>query len=118
MNVTTDVGKNIQSLRKQKKLTQEKLGERAGIDAKYISALELGYRNPTVTTLEKIAKGLGVEVYELFIFFTPYPEQEKAKIVKSITSIIKGTDAKTLNTCLELLTKLLIGTGHMQRLRQ
>ncbi len=106
MNLITDVGKNIQSLRKQKKLTQEKLGERAGIDPKYISALELGYRNPTLTTLQKIAKGLGVEPYELFIFITPYQEQQKTRIVKAITSAIKRADVKTLNICLDLLTKI------------
>lgn len=58
----------IKELRKQKKLTQEKLAEMLNLDAGYISKLEVGRNFPTIGTLEKIAKALDVELYELFQF--------------------------------------------------
>jgi transcriptional regulator with XRE-family HTH domain len=37
-----------------------------GIDRSYIIGIELGRKNPTVDSLEKIAAGLGVTLSELF----------------------------------------------------
>lgn len=62
------LGLKIKELRKQKKLTQEKLAEMFNLDAGYISKLEVGRNFPTIGTLEKIAKALDVELYELFQF--------------------------------------------------
>ena len=62
------LGLKIKELRKQKKLTQEKLAEMLNLDAGYISKLEVGRNFPTIGTLEKIAKALDVELYELFQF--------------------------------------------------
>jgi len=67
MNTLKAIGKRIQSLREAKKLTQEDMEEKIGINARYLSAIENGKRNVTVDTLEKIAKGLGIELYELFL---------------------------------------------------
>ena len=62
------LGLKIKELRKQKKLTQEKLAEMLNLDAGYISKLEVGRNFPTIGTLEKIANVLNVELYELFQF--------------------------------------------------
>ena len=62
------LGLKIKELRKQKKLTQEKLAEMLNLDAGYISKFEVGRNFPTIGTLEKIAKALDVELYELFQF--------------------------------------------------
>ena len=56
----------VNEFRKQKKLTQEKLAEIIGVDNGYISKLEVGQNFPSITTLEKIADVLDVELYELF----------------------------------------------------
>ncbi len=66
MNTKELLGLRVKEFRKQKKLTQEKLAEIIGVDNGYISKLEVGQNFPSITTLEKIADVLDVELYELF----------------------------------------------------
>lgn len=66
MNTKELLGLRVKEFRKQKKLTQEKLAETIGVDNGYISKLEVGQNFPSITTLEKIADVLDVELYELF----------------------------------------------------
>ncbi|MEC4805580.1 MAG: helix-turn-helix transcriptional regulator [Jaaginema sp. PMC 1080.18] len=46
-------------------LSQEELGLRADLDRTYISGLERGVRNPSLTALVCLASGLGMNVSEL-----------------------------------------------------
>lgn len=41
-------------------LSQEKLAELSGLDRTYISGIERGVRNPTLSTAERVAQALGV----------------------------------------------------------
>lgn len=49
--------------RKELNLTQEELAERSGIKQSNISRLERGTYNPSLSSLKKIAKGLGKELH-------------------------------------------------------
>lgn len=60
------LGKRIRELRKARGLSQEMLANEAGVDRSYMGNIERGENNPTVTSIVKIAKGLKVEVGELF----------------------------------------------------
>jgi transcriptional regulator with XRE-family HTH domain len=60
------LGKKVRTLRKAKKMTQEQLATVADSGAKYISELERGETNVTITLVTKIAEGLGVTTSELF----------------------------------------------------
>lgn len=42
-------------------ISQEDLADRAGLHRTYVSGVERGVRNPTVTVLEKLAKALKVK---------------------------------------------------------
>ena len=97
------VGKKIQLIRDKKGLTQEQLEEKTGVNTKYISAIERGQKNVTVKTLEKIAKGLDIQLYELFLF--PQDLAPKKAARKAIESLLKEADIKTLNLCLDFLRK-------------
>lgn len=57
--VLVALGKNVRKFREQKKLTQETLAERSGLDPSYISGIERAVRNPSMLSLAKLAKGLG-----------------------------------------------------------
>lgn len=59
------VGENVRRLRTAAGLTQAKLAVKMGVDRAYISALELGGRNPTVITLWHVAQALGVKIARL-----------------------------------------------------
>ena len=49
--------------RKELNITQEELAERSGIKQSNISRLERGTYNPSLSSLKKIAKGLGKELH-------------------------------------------------------
>ena len=46
---------NLRRLRHDKGWSQEEFAERAGIHRNYVSDLERGARNPTITVIEKLA---------------------------------------------------------------
>jgi DNA-binding XRE family transcriptional regulator len=60
------VGGRIRQIRKAQKISQQELGERADLNYKYIGGVERGERNPSIQSLVKIARGLKVEVGDLF----------------------------------------------------
>jgi transcriptional regulator with XRE-family HTH domain len=60
------VGENVRRLRTVAGLTQAELAEKMGVDRAYVSALELGGRNPTIVTLWHLAQALGVRFAQLF----------------------------------------------------
>ena len=65
MDVRRRVGLNMKALREAKGWSQEELADQAGIHRTYVSGVERGVRNPTITVLEKLAKALGSHLSEL-----------------------------------------------------
>jgi transcriptional regulator with XRE-family HTH domain len=59
------LGLRVQKLRTVRRLSQEALAKRAGISRGYVARLEIGRHDPTVTTVRKLAKALGVPVMAL-----------------------------------------------------
>lgn len=64
-NPCTDFGKRLRELRSERELSQEKLGELAGLDRTYVSSAEAGRRNVSLKTIYKLAEALGVEAKDL-----------------------------------------------------
>ncbi len=60
------VGKRIKNLRCEQGISQEGLAEKSNLHRTYIGGVERGLRNPSLKSLERIAKGLGVTVGDLF----------------------------------------------------
>jgi len=58
----------VQGLRQAQSLSQEDLADRAGLHRTYISGVERGVRNPTVSVLEKLAVAFGISLAELLTF--------------------------------------------------
>ncbi|AQT44813.1 DNA-binding transcriptional regulator, XRE-family HTH domain [Bartonella apihabitans] len=65
MDIEKVIGLNFANLRREKRLTQEKISELTEISQQYLSDLERGKRNPTIKTLQKIADALGVPLLDL-----------------------------------------------------
>ena len=64
--MSNKVGKNIRTLRQQKKISQDRLSKEADLALNTIVKIETGENpNPTLETLQKIAKALGVSIDEL-----------------------------------------------------
>ena len=60
-------GRRLKALRRSKQLTQEQLGQKAGLDYKHLGSLERGEKAPSLEGIEKLAKALKVEPYELLL---------------------------------------------------
>ena len=59
------MAKQLQTLRERRGLTQEQLAKKAGVSRGYLARLETARQDPTLSTLEKLAKALGVKVARL-----------------------------------------------------
>ncbi|MDF0490430.1 helix-turn-helix transcriptional regulator [Sphingomonas sp. H39-1-10] len=64
---------NVRRLRHDCQWTQEELGERAGLSARYVGAVERGDVSASVTVLGRIADALGVEPGVLLRNGSPAP---------------------------------------------
>jgi putative transcriptional regulator len=58
--------RKIKSMRESKGMTTRGLAKEAGISTETLNAVEHGRRQPSVRTLGKLARVLGVEVRDLF----------------------------------------------------
>ncbi|HZS21804.1 MAG TPA: helix-turn-helix transcriptional regulator [Pseudonocardiaceae bacterium] len=55
----------VRQLRKERGLSQERLAAAAGIDRAYMGGLERGQRNPSLTTIDRIAVALDLSISEV-----------------------------------------------------
>ena len=62
-----NIGRKIRTLREARGLSQGDVERRSGLLRSYISRVEGGYTAPSLTTLEKFAKALEVEPYQLLL---------------------------------------------------
>ena len=60
MDIRKVVGGNVRKYRARLGLSQEKLAEIAGLHRTYVSGVERGVRNPTVTIVDLLAHALKV----------------------------------------------------------
>ena len=66
--IKTKVGKRIKELRNKLGISQEELAFRSEIHRTYIASLEVGKRNVSIETLEKVVDALEVSLSEFFNF--------------------------------------------------
>ncbi|MDM0611600.1 helix-turn-helix transcriptional regulator [Clostridium perfringens] len=57
-----EIGESIKNIRKNKKINQKTLAERAEISCSYLCDIEKGRKNPSVKTMLRLFKELGVEI--------------------------------------------------------
>ncbi|MGA9795917.1 MAG: helix-turn-helix transcriptional regulator [Rhizomicrobium sp.] len=60
MDVRKTLALNLQRVRRERGWSQEQLSFRSGIHRTYVSGLERGIRNPTITVVQKLADTLKV----------------------------------------------------------
>ncbi len=65
MDIRKRLGDTVRRLRTDKGWSQEDYADRAGIHRTYVSDIERGARNPTITVVEKLAKPFGVNTGSL-----------------------------------------------------
>jgi len=65
MNEAERLGKNLKRIRTAKGISQGKISRILEVDKSFVSNIENGKTNPTLATIAKIAKAIGVSVGEL-----------------------------------------------------
>lgn len=61
-----DLGARIRRLRRTNELTLRELAQRAGVTESFLSQVERGVASPSVASLQRIARGLGLSIAQLF----------------------------------------------------
>jgi transcriptional regulator with XRE-family HTH domain len=105
MDIKRAVGKRIKIVRQRSGLTQDQLAEQVGLSPKYISGIERGVENPTMDILICLAKMLGVEPYDLFLFGES-EENEKA-LRKGIEKMVREADREKLQLYFDVMRNIL-----------
>lgn len=102
------VGANIKEIRKHKKMTQEELAEKCGLQTSYLAGVERGDRNITLQTLEKITNGLDVTAKELFELKTPIKSLslETEQLIYLFTEQLKEKSEEEIRLIIELTNRI------------
>ena len=98
-NLRDILANNLKENRKKCGFSQAKLSEKAEISTQYVAMIEVSRKFPSPEVLERIAKALGIEAYELFVV-EPSPESAMVKLhdslVENIERIISEAVEKAL----------------------
>ena len=65
MNISAKFGRKVKEIRLKKDMSQNDLAKKLRVSASYVSKIERGIQNPSLRGIEKIAKALRVNIWEL-----------------------------------------------------
>lgn len=107
------VGKFIAQLRKQKKITQEQLAEKLGVNSRSISRWENGNCMPDLSLLTPLSQELGVSVNDLISGELVDKEKYQEKFEENVLSVMSTIEKKNsvfniIVTCLLSLIGLFV----------
>jgi transcriptional regulator with XRE-family HTH domain len=104
-------GKRLRAAREAHGWSQEALGRAAGLGGKYIGLIERGEKSASFEAIEKLAKALGVESYELFV-----PVNRRADAVeRHVRSLVADRGRIDAGAVEEFLKALAIGLRKLDR---
>ena len=111
------IGQRLKTLRESKNLSQGDIEKRTGLLRCYISRVENGHTVPAIETLEKMARAMEVELYQLFTADAePKPNGGRSRDTKNTVSAIgkgredSGEGVTALSVVLSLhLPKMAVG---------
>jgi transcriptional regulator with XRE-family HTH domain len=103
------VGQRIREKRKERGLSQEELGEKAGFHFSYIGGVERAEKNITIVNLQKIANALEIEIYELFKDHDAKPRTlaEKDQMLSKINQFLWSMQKSELKKVLVFLSQIM-----------
>lgn len=105
MDKKAQLGKRIGEMRKRQGLSQERLAERAGISAQYVSNIERGKENPTLDLLLRLSEALRVSLGQM-CDFDAVDEMDQRKMRGAAAEMLRKIDSEHLKIVLKLLKAL------------
>lgn len=103
--VEAQIGKRIQSIRKQRGLTQEKLAEALGISTNHMSALERGIYSVKVDLLVQIMNNLDCTADDLFCDVIKNGYKQKASRLSDQLESLSPQDQKRIFDVVETMIR-------------
>lgn len=88
------LGERLRLLRKERQLTLKGLSQLAGLSVPYLSDMEREVVNPSVDTLQKVAKAYNMTVKELFSGVEELGESTDAIYPEGFSDFLKDPDYK------------------------
>ena len=105
MDILVLVGNRIRQLRKEARLTQSDLADKAGLSTNFIALLEKGKRSASIDTLFRIAQVLKVDMKTMFDF----PENKsKAQLVSERLQKLLNRRSIEENELIEAIASLIL----------
>lgn len=92
---------NIRNVRLSKKLTQEHVAERAGINPKYLGEIERGLKSPTAPVVYKLATALSVPVC-VIISMEACPCRDNG-VSSEVAAVLAGKRVKDIRKAVRML---------------
>lgn len=108
MDIQRQFGARVRELRNRAGLTQADLAERCGdgVEMQRIGELERGEQNATLKTVQRLAKGLGCEPAELFLFSPQEVEDSMSILDARLLDLWRGADDVTKQKMIRVLSEL------------
>ena len=97
------IGDTLKAIREAKGMSQGDIEERTGLFRCYISRVENGHTVPAIETLEKFARALEVQMYELFYDGEEPPKKRSAPSTDARSWGSRGREARALSHFRKLL---------------
>lgn len=105
-DILVRLGARIREERKRAELSQEKLAELVDLSVNYIGYIERGKQAPYLKTLERIAKALDVEVYELFLFERGNKKLKTGDAIKELVLSVRNKDPEDIRFVASILKQV------------
>lgn len=103
MDARKAFGQKLRYLRKERSLSQEDLGDRAGCSTRAISNLERGLSGPGFEMLEKLAEALGIPMRTFF----DWPEDgERGDMLAALQEAARALSDEDLHVALQQVRAL------------
>ena len=86
------LGERLRLIRKQHKLTLKDLKERSDLSVPYLSDIERGVVNPSIETLQKVAKAYDMKLQDLFIGVEEMGESARETYPQGFSDFLEDPD--------------------------
>lgn len=101
--VVRAVGTRLRQLREAADITQEELGRRSNVTAKFISEVENGHTNPSIGIIGRLSAGLNLP---LSIFFAEEQKDELGADLAEMNLLVSGESPESRKQALRVLRAL------------
>ena len=113
-NVSNQLGTRIRQYRKKMGMTQEVLALNSGINVSFLGDIERGIKKPSVESLEKLLKALGVTFQDFFDFETTIKPFKDCTALEKLNSELQGRSENEIGMIYNVIQQIMVYTDNKQ----